>query len=616
MADANALAQALSFNQGQEKLVKGYNRNREETIDAPVQAFGLWDSVPLVQSALAELENGDFRTAALLCEATGRDDRITATMDARINGVLSLPLDFEPGIENNEKAAKVAEEVKASWATMFPEATLASLIKWGRLVGVAPGELVWAATDTPEGKRWVPTLKIWHPQFLYWDWSKRDFMVLTQSAGSLPIGEAPGQWLLYCPKGRYLAWQAGLIRALAIIFLVRMWALRDWARHSEKFGLCIVKAIVPKGADKDVKNTYFESIAGLGSENTIKIEVGNKDEASFGAELLEPKQTATEVFQGLIQQCDSSIAILALGQNLTTEVKGGAFAAAKVHDRVRGDFLRSDAVTLSTTLREQVLKPYAAFNFGDPELAPRPKWKTDPPEDAKDTSQAALNASQALTSMQTAKAPVNERQFLEKFNIPLYSEEEWDEIKAEREEEAQAALEQAQLGEPGQAVPPSKKKPGKGKKNAPSAEPDENETAKPKAMLPPELMKVLRELPITGWDKETVVARAKILSQLGTPLERPTAQAKDGLPEGHVRGQVFADDLADDAIRSGANALGPDLAGVLDDVLAMTSYDDLRARLLKRLKGMDRTAVAEVVERATILAHSAGRLAVVESTPN
>lgn len=615
-ADANALAQALSFDQKKASKEKagGFKRNRTETVEPPVQAFSTWDSVQAIQSALAELENGQFRTAALLCEGMGRDDRITGTVDARVNGVLSLPLDFDPGIENNEKAQAVAEELKAYWTEMFPESTLAMLLKWGRLIGAAPGELVWETRDTPKGKRWIPKLKVWHPQFLYWDWAQRDFVLITQNDGAIPIGSAPGQWLLYCPKGRYLAWMNGLVRALAIIFLVRWWTIRDWARHSEKFGLCIVKAIVPKGADGQVKETFFESVAALGSENTIKIEVGNKDEASFGAELLEPEKTATEVFAGLIQQCDSSIAILLLGQNLTTEVKGGSLAASKVHDRVRGDFLRSDAVTLSTQLRDQVLKPYALFNHGDADLAPYPAWKTDPPEDAKDTSQAALTASQALTGLLAAKAPVNEREFLERFSIPLYSEEEWKIIKAEREQEAQEAMEaQTDAGEPDpenpQATKPGKKKPAKPKKDAPGAEGDAA-----KASLPREIMLALESLPITGWDLETVQARGKIISQLGMPLERPIAKAgKNSLPESFIRGQIFADDLTDDSVAAGMKAFGPDLAGVLQDISTCESYDDLRAKLIVRMKGMDRSAIAQVVERATMLAHSAGRLVVVES---
>jgi phage gp29-like protein len=97
--------------------------------------------------------------------------------------------------------------------------------------------------------------------------------------------------------------------------------------------------------------------------------------------------------------------------------------------------------------------------------------------------------------------------------------------------------------------------------------------------------------------------------------DRPTAKvAKDDIPASHVSGQLFADDLADEAVAAGVKAVTPDLNGVLADIQAMTSYEDLRARLKKRLAGMDRAAAATIIERATILAHSAGRKAVLDAT--
>lgn len=626
MANANDLARALSFAGGETtkpKTVKGYFRKEERSLDVPAQSLSIWDSVPMVQGALAQLEDGDFRSAALLCDALGRDDRVTATLDARINGVLSLPLDFEAGIEDNERAAAVAEEIKASWTSMFPEDVVAKLLQWGRLIGVAPGELVWKTEDTAKGKRWMPTMTVWHPQNLFWNWAWRDYAIVTQGDGIQKMGDAPGQWFLYTPKGRYLAWYAGLIRALAIIYLIRWWAYRDWARYSEKHGLPIVKAKVPKEADEEIKETYFESLAALGTENTIKCEVGNKDEASFDAELIEPVANTWAGFQGLIQQCDSSIAIVVLGQNLTTEVKQGSRAAAGVHERVRADFLRSDAVTLATFLRDQVLKPYAAFNYGDAELAPWPRWQTDPPTDVKDNAAAALSLGQAINQFKTASAPVNERELLEQSGVPTYSEDEWKTVKAERQKEAQEALKAQQDAAAGNesddtdpnappaAAKPPKKKPGK--KNAPNVEAEEPEETK--AVLSREIMDALRALPITGWDEETVLARAKVLSVLGTPLERPTAKKKpDSIPEGQLAAQIFADDLTDDAAQAGNKAFGPDLAGVLDDIAGAKDYEDLRGLLKKRLGGMDRQDVATIVERATLLAHSAGRLGVIEAT--
>jgi phage gp29-like protein len=379
------------------KARMGYERPATPTLDIPLQTFSVWDSVQLVQAALTDLENGLFLNASILCDAMGRDDRITATLSARINGLLALPLDFTPGIDN-AKGKKVAEDLKACWGQIFPEGELSQLLKWGRLAGAAPGELTWSNVKAPgegSGKRWLPKLKVWHPQFLSWRWDWRDFSINTATEGIQRVETGRGRWTLYTPSGRYPAWQSALVRGLAIPFLIRWWAYRDWARYSEKHGLPIFKAMVPKNADRDIKERFFNSLAALGNENTVKLEQGSKEEGQFDIGLLEPTANTWEAFKGLIEQCDSSIAILLLGQNLTTEVKGGSLASAKVHERVRGDFLAADAGSLATFIREEVLKPWAAFNYGDPELAPTPKWAIDPPEDTQKTAATALAAGQA-----------------------------------------------------------------------------------------------------------------------------------------------------------------------------------------------------------------------------
>ena len=66
---------------------------------------------------------------------------------------------------------------------------------------------------------------------------------------------------------------------------------------------------------------------------------------------------------GLIDLIDKWYSIYLLGQTLTTQVSdtGGAFAAAKIHNEVRGDILRSDAKLESVTIRRDLLQPMMRF---------------------------------------------------------------------------------------------------------------------------------------------------------------------------------------------------------------------------------------------------------------
>ena len=96
-------------------------------------------------------------------------------------------------------------------------------------------------------------------------------------------------------------------------------------------------------------------------------------------ELLEAEAKTWEMFPKQIETANAELSILLVGQNLTSEVQGGSFAAAKIHQNVRDDLVRFDAEALATTLREQVLSWWAEFNFGDARLAPWPNWDTKPP---------------------------------------------------------------------------------------------------------------------------------------------------------------------------------------------------------------------------------------------
>jgi hypothetical protein len=69
-----------------------------------------------------------------------------------------------------------------------------------------------------------------------------------------------------------------------------------------------------------------------------------------------------------------SIVLAILFQNLTTEVTGGSQAAMSGHMDIRQGGLSFDNQSWRTTIHNQIAKPYAYLNFGDPDLAPWTDW--------------------------------------------------------------------------------------------------------------------------------------------------------------------------------------------------------------------------------------------------
>lgn len=502
---------------------RGSRPDQKTFRDLPIRTFTDW-SVSDVKSALSELEYGSFARAAMMVDAMGRDDRIGGVLDTRAKGVLGLPLGFEP--PEDGKGEAIVEDLEGNWWTMAAEDDLEELLKWGIMLGVVPGELVWEF-----GEQWIPRVKVWHPQYLEYRWDERRYYIHTAD-GPVPIELGNGKWVLFTPGGGSRPWMGGLVRRLAIPWLIRNFALRDWARYSEVHGLPIRKARVPSNSKKEDKDRFLSQVADLGNESVILTpfdENAKGDEKGFDLLLEEAKGESWEGFERLLGKCESCIAITVLGQNLTTEVTGGSYAAANVHANVRQDYIEADTNGLSTTLREQAVTWWAEFNHGNRELAPWPKWKTTPPpEDGK----------------------------LYQYHF---------EYQVVTIDEARARI----------GLPPL---------------PDGAGERVPQPILPP------------GESAVEALSRRAFLASGDKP----------GQARGFIRGQLYADALADHGRGRGVEALAPDVGEVLSLIQEARDYAELREGLIKLYGKASPDELAGLMEKALLLAELAGRHAVLE----
>ncbi len=371
-----------------------------------------------IEAALCEHERGMFAGSAQIADAITRDDALDAVVSTRVLGLLGLPRNVEPSLEvDPRRARKVARDVDERFDQIFPRATLAELLKWGILLGVALAQIVWR-TDV-DGIEWIPEIEVWHPSFVYYRPDIRRYVAIT-TEGPVIVEPGTGQWILYTPTGSDRGWMGGAIRSIAVPWLARSYAWRDWQRWSELYGLGIRKAMAPAEAAEVDKDAFFQQVARLGNETTVLL-TKNQNGGAYDVDILWPEgQSSADGFERLMTKCESRIAIRILGQNLTTEVQSGSLAAARVHENVKLDIIQFDDRTLSETLRAQVLRPYCRFNYaGGEALAPRVGRKTAPTEDRKNEADTLVGAASALDSLVTAGVPVDVRAFAERFGVPL-----------------------------------------------------------------------------------------------------------------------------------------------------------------------------------------------------
>ena len=392
-----------------------------EVAELPVQNWSEWDSVELVKAALRDLEFGVLHQSALVVDAMTRDDRISGVLLTRVEALPSLP--FTMGVPEGEEDSRfkeVADDAAGKFDKMCPNADLVKLHQWGLMLGLGIGQLIWEKTES----EWTPRLEVWHPSAAWYEQQSNKLFIHTRT-GDVEVVPGDGQWVVYAPYGLKRGWMYGKIRNLYVPWLVRQWGWRDWARKSEVYGIAIRKAKTPAGADEADKQRFIREVAKIGRETVIRLpQPLNKDEAGFDLELLEAESDGHLVFKDLLAEANSCIAINLLGQNLTTEVKGGAYAAAQVHENIRASVLRSDAQNLGLCLQSQLLRPWARVNYGDEELAPLPTWATDPPEDKASLGTAMKNIGDGLTALRNAGAKPDTDEILEVAGVPVTGESE------------------------------------------------------------------------------------------------------------------------------------------------------------------------------------------------
>jgi phage gp29-like protein len=192
----------------------------------------------------------------------------------------------------------------------------------------------------------------------------------------ITIDEAGDEWGLYLPYGGNRPWADGLWRALKLYWIAGLLSFEDWNRYNEKLGIGAFVAKAPDRVKDDdpVIKKIAKELKKLGREKAFALPAG------WILELIESQARSPDAFEKLIALSDTCKAITILGQNLTTEVKGGSFAATSAHKAVSADVLEFDARVIRKQ-KAKIIRPWAKFNYKSADAAPAAVLDTTPPED-------------------------------------------------------------------------------------------------------------------------------------------------------------------------------------------------------------------------------------------
>ena len=397
------------------------NKHQYEVIrSSTVRTQTRW-TISSILAAIDAHERGDFSQSAKLADHYTRDERIAACTEDRISALTgddSAPFELEASDVNMAESASLAVDLDEWWHTVITDTWLRVTIFDLIHLGIS---FSWVTWDNVDGELRPVKLTHFHASAVKWSDSRRVFVASTLDRGQVDISPGDPNWLVVAPGGER-SWMRGAVRSLGDKYLMRQWDFRDFARYTERHGMPILRVYEPTATqDSAQKDAFYASLQAMGTAGSMRLPRGDTDSESYDVDFLEAKSKTFEAFDNFNEMLAKAISIRILGQNLSTDVGGGSYAATGWHMRVKQSVVRGDATSLSAALRCSIIAYYAAFNRPamDVKSLPWPRWRLVIPQDLQAQAVTMQSAYQGLTGIIESGTPVDLIAFAEKFGVPL-----------------------------------------------------------------------------------------------------------------------------------------------------------------------------------------------------
>lgn len=304
----------------------------------------------------------------LFSDARDRDSHLDGVVRKRVQSMMGRPIVFRPpvGFERDRDALETAQFVSRVLLEESPQfrSQLCGLMA-GAPYGYGVSKLLWRTNWRSER---VPVLEWAHPnRFAFDDCRRLGFYdgPYRSNTRIRALSEFPDQFVAHVPMGGRsdYPWRRGPMRSCIVPSFLKRKGLAFILPLLERFGMPMPYAKVPPGTDHDGQSNtdtigvVQQALQDLTTHWSAVFSQGIEIDQIPGSG--EAKGDAHKI---LIDWAEMTMSIAILGQNLSTKVEGGSFAAAEAHRYVAGDLHLADAVELAETITQQIVEPIIRYN--------------------------------------------------------------------------------------------------------------------------------------------------------------------------------------------------------------------------------------------------------------
>lgn len=310
---------------------------------------------------LRQAEQGDASAYLALAEdMEERDLHYLSVLGTRKRAVTQLEITVEAA--GDDAASVRAADLVREW--LRRETLQGELFNILDAVGkgVSAVEIMWDLTPT---RSW-PAQLIWRdPRWFEFDREAGQRLMLREMPE--PVELPLFKYIVHRSSAKSgLPIRGGVARAAVWSYLFKNYTAKDWAVFCEVYGQPLRIGKYDGSASPADLDVLALALRNLGSDAAAMIP------RDMLIEFVEAqRQAAGDMYERRCDWLDRQVSKAVLGQTMTTEVKGGSLAAAKVHESVRHDIVDADAGELAATLNRDLIRPLVMLNLGPQDAYPR-----------------------------------------------------------------------------------------------------------------------------------------------------------------------------------------------------------------------------------------------------